>query len=50
VAGVATEENAVVNVYNLQGVQLRKGVNAANATDNLPAGIYVVGGKKVVVK
>jgi hypothetical protein len=50
VAGIAAEENATVNVYNLQGVQLRKGVNAANATENLPAGIYVVGGKKVVVK
>lgn len=37
---------ASVSVYNLNGVEMR----TDGTTDNLPAGIYVVGGRKVVVK
>lgn len=40
--GVVVENAAV---YNLQGVKVSN-----NGTANLPAGIYVMGGKKVVVK
>ena len=39
-----------VDVYNLQGVQLRKNVARDAALEGLPAGIYIVGGKKVVKK
>ena len=39
-----------VDVYNLQGVQLRKNVARNAALEGLPAGIYIVGGKKVVKK
>ena len=39
-----------VDVYNLQGVQLRKNVERGEALKGLPAGIYIVGGKKVVKK
>ena len=39
-----------VDVYTISGVKVRKGVKAANATAGLPAGIYVVGGEKVLVK
>ncbi len=48
--------NAVVNhavksdVYTLSGVKIRANVSGAAATNGLPAGIYVVGGKKVIVK
>ena len=35
------------DVYTLQGVQVKK--NAASL-DNLPQGIYIVNGKKVVIK
>ena len=38
------------NVYTISGVLVRKGVNAASATSNLPKGLYIVGGKKVYVK
>lgn len=41
-ANVAADKNAV---YNLQGVKV---ANRADALRNLPAGIYVVGGKKVM--
>lgn len=39
-----------VDVYNINGQLLRKAVNRSEATNGLPAGIYIVGGKKVMVK
>ena len=39
-----------VDVYSLQGVQLRQNVARDAALEGLPAGIYIVGGKKVVKK
>ena len=42
--------NEVVNVYNAQGQLVRRNVKAGEATLNLPAGIYIVGNKKVIVK
>ena len=42
--------NSTVDVYTISGVQVRKGVKAATATAGLPAGVYVVGGQKVLVK
>ncbi len=39
-----------VSVYSLNGTLLRKNVKAGSAVNGLPAGIYVVGGQKVIVK
>ena len=39
-----------VNVYDMKGVLLRRGVNPAEATQGLPTGVYVINGKKVLVK
>lgn len=39
-----SDENAPEGVFNLMGVKV------ADTTENLPAGIYIVNGKKVVVK
>lgn len=50
VDGIDTDSEAVVSVYNMQGVQLRSGVAAGTATEGLPAGLYIVGGRKVIVK
>ena len=51
VGGVQIVDNAEnVDVYTLSGVKLRSNVKAANATNGLPAGLYIVGGKKVLVK
>ena len=41
---------ANVDVISLTGVVVRANVAADNATEGLPAGIYIVGGKKVLVK
>ena len=41
---------SVVNVYGINGQLITKSVKAANATKNLPAGVYVIGGQKVLVK
>ena len=40
----------LVDVYSLQGILLRKGVESCKALNGLPAGVYVVGGKKVMSK
>ena len=45
-AGVEAE---IVDVYDLTGVCLRKQVRRADAVKGLKKGIYVVGGKKVIV-
>jgi hypothetical protein len=50
-AGVETinadTDKANVNVYSLQGILLRSNVAKADALNDLPSGIYIVGDKKV---
>lgn len=50
-AGVesVTVSDASVNVYNMQGMLIRSNVPANEATYGLPAALYIVGGKKVIV-
>lgn len=43
-------KGGLVDVYNLSGALIRSNVEAAKATVGLPAGIYVVGDKKIVVE
>jgi hypothetical protein len=50
VSAIANADDALVNVYNFQGVQILKSVKASEAANALPAGLYIIGGKKVVVK
>lgn len=46
----ADDQDALVDVYNMQGMLLRSGVRRAEALRDLPAGIYIAGGKKVLVR
>ena len=50
VDGIEAEGNALVDVYTIDGVMVRSQVAASEATDGLAKGIYIVNGKKVVVK
>jgi hypothetical protein len=43
-------KNALVDVYDTKGTLIRRQVSISAATSNLPAGIYVVGGEKVLVR
>jgi hypothetical protein len=43
------ETDSNVDVYTISGVKVRSNVLKENATKNLPAGIYIVGHKKIVV-
>lgn len=43
-------DNGPVNVYNMNGQLIRQNVERNEATTGLPSGIYIVGGKKVIVK
>lgn len=45
-----SDSAATADVYSLQGVKVRSNAAVENATDNLPAGIYIVNGKKVMVR
>ena len=40
-------DNGTVDVYNLYGVCVKKGADASDPLQNLPAGMYIVNGKKV---
>ena len=44
------DNDATVDVYSLSGVRLRSGVSRDEATAGLPAGFYIVGGRKVAVR
>ena len=50
VDSVTDKSQAEVDVYNLQGVRMRKGVKRSEATQGLPQGIYIINGEKVLVK
>lgn len=39
-----------VDVYSLTGAVLKHNVDRTSATDGLPSGLYIVGGKKVLVR
>ena len=45
--GIEAEQQHNANIYNLNGQLMRQG---ATSTEGLPSGLYIVGGKKVVVK
>lgn len=49
VADVRTGEERV-NVYSISGMRVREGVKSAEALNSLPSGIYIVNGKKYMVK
>lgn len=49
ISNAIAEGKAESNVYNIQGVLLLKNA-AKEQVNSLPAGVYVVGGKKVVVR
>lgn len=45
----ATDPDAPVDVYDLSGMLIRSNIHPAEATDGLPRGIYLVGGRKIRV-
>lgn len=44
-----SSDGELVDVFNSQGVMLKSQVTEDKALDNLPAGVYVVGGQKKIV-
>lgn len=49
IAGIAAEKK-IVNIYDLAGRVVRHNIDSANAINGLAKGIYIVNGKKVLVK
>ena len=50
VENVVIVKNVPADVYTISGVKVRNNVKLSNATQGLPKGVYIVGGKKVIVK
>lgn len=46
---LSVEENANVDVYTLSGVRVATNVNALEITNSLTPGLYIIGGRKVMV-
>lgn len=44
------KEAEIVNVYSVQGMLVRENVKKSDATRELPSGIYIIEGKKIIVK
>lgn len=47
---IPADFDANVDVFNLQGVAVRRNVKAADAAAGLPAGVYIINGKKILVR
>lgn len=47
---IAADSNAPVEVYDLMGRQVKTSVGRANAVEGLAPGLYIVGGKKLLVR
>ncbi|MBP5457908.1 MAG: hypothetical protein J6Y37_15570 [Paludibacteraceae bacterium] len=47
---VAQEENDIVNVYTVSGIQVKANVKKSQALDGLQKGTYIVGHEKVMIK
>ena len=47
---ISGTEVTPVDVYTISGAIVKRQVNPASATEDLPAGIYIVGGRKVFVR
>ena len=50
IAGMETDERGLTDVYSIDGRLVRSQVPAGKALDGLPAGLYVAGGVKVLVR
>ena len=46
----ASDMPEYIDVYNAAGMLLRRNVHRSQATNGLPAGIYIAAGKKIIVK
>lgn len=44
------EDESIVDVYNLQGVTVKKQVRMSDLQGTLPKGIYIINGKKIAVR
>ena len=51
ISNAVTENKADnANVYSIDGVLVKKNAKASETTKGLSKGVYIVGGKKVLVK
>lgn len=44
------DAETIVDVYNMQGMRVRRAVKYGEVIRELPAGIYIIGGKKIAIR
>lgn len=49
VNNIIADNNELVDVYSISGIQLRSDVSRSEAANGLTPGVYVIGGKKVTI-
>ncbi|MDE5870277.1 MAG: hypothetical protein K2H18_08580 [Muribaculaceae bacterium] len=47
---IESEEHSLATVYNIQGMAIKTDVNSTEALNDLPAGLYIINGKKIIKK
>ena len=47
---IAADDDELVTVYNLNGILLYKDIPAAEAKERLTPGLYIINGKKVLLR
>lgn len=51
ITGISADTNSqLIDVYNLQGILIKRQITKADALKQLPAGLYIMGNQKVYVK
>lgn len=50
IGGISADGASAVDVYSIDGTCVRRAVDRDNAAVGLPRGLYIIGGKKVIVK
>jgi hypothetical protein len=50
VSSTQRNENELVDVYNIQGVKIQSQIKRSEMRNDLPAGLYLVGGEKIMIK
>lgn len=49
ITDINIDSDSLIDVYTIQGVKVRSNVKAAEALKDLPRGIYIAGGRKVMI-
>jgi hypothetical protein len=50
ITAIESDGTSPLNIYNICGMRISNAANADNKLRNLPKGLYIINGKKYVIK